>query len=254
VPAEEAREDEGAKQISFHVYEYKVLLRQDGKEHRQLEIVQKRAVIGKYHCLFYVPALGCGRYHMTSYRLAAGCHVERHTIMCGSVSLNCNYSKRLGLLFNEEIQSSYYQNTLVSVEGALLEWVDVNGKRHMRYFGHSSDHSKQDMAATMHNMGNKLCINGNPLDLVQRLDVIGTVWKGTDGAAMSYCCSKSIFGQTILLLELSVAINAQVEAPGHGKWRLDRKTGSDKHYCQQCMRSIITPEAADSGKCSPPSG
>jgi hypothetical protein len=35
--------------------------------------------------------------------------------------------------------------------------------------------------------------------------------------------------------------------PGHGKWWFDRKTGSDKHYCQQCMHSIITPEAVDSG-------
>jgi len=38
------------------------------------------------------------------------------------------------------------------------------------------------------------------------------------------------------------------EAPGHGKWWLDGKTGSDKSYCQQCMCSIITPEAEDSGK------
>ncbi len=45
-----------------------------------------------------------------------------------------------------------------------------------------------------------------------------------------------------------MAINAQVEVLGHGKWRLDGKMGSDKHYCQQCTCSIITPEAADSGK------
>ncbi len=35
---------------------------------------------------------------------------------------------------------------------------------------------------------------------------------------------------------------------GHGRWWLDRKLGSGKHYCQQCMHSIITPEAVDSGK------
>jgi hypothetical protein len=45
-----------------------------------------------------------------------------------------------------------------------------------------------------------------------------------------------------------VTIDAQVEAPGHGKWWLDGKTGSDKRYCQQCMCSGITPEAEDSGK------
>jgi hypothetical protein len=41
VPAEEAREDAGAEDISFHVYEYKVSQRKDGKEQRRLELVQK---------------------------------------------------------------------------------------------------------------------------------------------------------------------------------------------------------------------
>jgi hypothetical protein len=41
VPEEEAREDAGAEEISFHVYEYKVSIRLDGKERRQHELVQK---------------------------------------------------------------------------------------------------------------------------------------------------------------------------------------------------------------------
>ncbi len=41
---------------------------------------------------------------------------------------------------------------------------------------------------------------------------------------------------------MSVTIDAQVEAPGHGKWWLDGKTGSDKRFCQQCMCAINTPE------------
>jgi hypothetical protein len=49
-----------------------------------------------------------------------------------------------------------------------------------------------------------------------------------------------------------VTIDAQVEAPGHGKWWLDGKTGSDKRFCQQCMCSIITPEANDSVKLMQP--
>jgi hypothetical protein len=52
VPAEEAREDAGAEVISFHVYEYKVSQRKDGKERRRLELVQKRTTIGKFHRLF----------------------------------------------------------------------------------------------------------------------------------------------------------------------------------------------------------
>jgi hypothetical protein len=63
-----------------------------------------------------------------------------------------------------------------------------------------------------------------------------------------YQCGKSIHGQSILLSELLVAIDAQVEAPRHGKWWLDGETGSDKRFCQKCMCSIITPEATDSVK------
>jgi hypothetical protein len=55
---------------------------------------------------------------MTSYRLAVQCCAERRTIMRSSVSSHRDYGKRLGLSFNEEIQSMYYQITLVSVEGA----------------------------------------------------------------------------------------------------------------------------------------
>jgi hypothetical protein len=71
VPAEEARKDAGAELISFHVYECKVSLRKDGKERQRLELVQKRTTIGEFHQVFFVAALGCGRYHMTSYKLAA---------------------------------------------------------------------------------------------------------------------------------------------------------------------------------------
>jgi hypothetical protein len=113
------------------------------------------------------------------------------------------------LSFNEEIQSGYYQNTSVSVEGALLEWVDEGGNKHTRYFGHWSDDSQQDAAATTRNMRNELCVDGNPLDLVEGLSVGGTVLKGTDGAAVSYRCGKSIYGQSILSSELLVAIDAQ---------------------------------------------
>ncbi len=165
VPAEEAREDAGAEMISYHVYEYKVLLRANGKEHWRLELVQKRTTIGEFH-------LECGRYHMSSYKLAARCREEPRHITHGNVSLHCDYGKRMGLSFNKEIQSQYYQNTLVSVKG----------------------------------------------------------------------------GQTLLSSELGVTIDAQVEVPGHGKWWLDGKTGSNKRYYQQCMCSIITLEAEDSGK------
>ena len=41
MPAEEAREDASAEDISFHVYEYKVSQRKDGEERRQLELVQQ---------------------------------------------------------------------------------------------------------------------------------------------------------------------------------------------------------------------
>jgi hypothetical protein len=50
------------------------------------------------------------------------------------------------------------------------------------------------------------------------------------------------------MAELHITIDAQVEAPGHGKWWLDSKMGSNKHYCQQCMCCILTPEMAQGGR------
>ena len=93
-----------------------------------------------------------------------------------------------------------------------------------------------------------MCIDGDVTQCINGLELGGTVWKGTDGAAVSYRCGKSIYGQGLLSAELGISIDAQVEAPGHGKWWLDGKTGSDKCYCQQCMCAINTPEEADSDK------
>ena len=100
----------------------------------------------------------------------------------------------------------------------------------------------------MQNMQSELCIDGNATQLVEGLNVGGTVWKGIDGAAVSYRCGKLIYGQAKLSSLLHETINAQVEAPCHGKWWLDRKTGLDKQFCQQCMCSMVTPEEDDSGK------
>jgi hypothetical protein len=82
------------------------------------------------------------------------------------------------------------------------------------------------------------------MQLVKGLMVGGTVWKGTDGNATLYRCGKSIYGQGKLSAELHISIDAQGEAPGHGKWWLNSKTGSNKHYCQQCMCCILMPETA----------
>jgi hypothetical protein len=117
--------------------------------------------------------------------------------MHGSVSSHRDYSKRMGLSFNEEIQSGYYQNSSVSVKGASLEWVDKGGAKHTRYFGHWSNDSKQDVATMTRNMRDELCVNGDPLDLVEGLTVEGTVWMGTDQAAVTYRCGKSIYGQSL---------------------------------------------------------
>ena len=48
---------------------------------------------------------------------------------------------------------------------------------------------------------------------------------------MMYQCGKSIYGQSNYLPELSVAIDAPVKAPGHGKWWLDGKTGFASSAC-----------------------
>jgi hypothetical protein len=51
-----------------------------------------------------------------------------------------------------------------------------------------------------------------------------------------------------LSAELHIRIDVQVEAPGHGKWWLDGKMGSNKCYCQQCMCCILMPETANGGR------
>ena len=218
IPKEEAREDAAVEDILFHVYKYKVSLRKDDMEQRRLELVQKRTKIGKFHCVYYGPALGRERYHSTSYRLAARCRRERRTIKHDSVSTNCNYGERMPLSFNQEIQSGYYQNMLVSVEGVLLEWVDAAGETLTRYFGHWLNNSKQDATATTRNMCCKLCVNGDATQLVEGLEVVGTAYSGNNGAALLYGYGKSIFGLTRLLAELGIMIDTQTEAPGHGKW------------------------------------
>jgi hypothetical protein len=152
------------------------------------------------------------------------------------------------LSFNKEIQSGYYQNTSGSVEVTSIEWVDAEGATRTCYFGHWSDNSKQDAAATMHNMHSKLCVDGCAMQLVDRLMVGGTVWKGTDSATTLYRCGKSIYGQGKLSAELHITIDAQVKALGHGKWWLNGKMGSDKRYCQQCTCCILMPETANGGR------
>jgi hypothetical protein len=178
---------------------------------------------------------------MTSYMLVAFCRKERQTIRRGSVSSHPDYGERMPLAFNNEIQSEYYGNTPVSVEGASLEWNDMDGNRHTWYFGDWLDDSKQDAATSTQNMQRELCINSNPTQLVEGLNVGGTVWKGMDGAAVSYCCGKSIYGQAKLSALLQVMIDAQVEAPGHGKWWLDGKTGMDKPTVSKACAPSLRP-------------
>ncbi len=110
-----------------------------------------------------------------SYLLVARCRKERRTISRGSVSSHRDYGERMPLSFNNEIQSEYYSNISVSVEGASLEWNEVEGDRHTRYFGHWSDDSKQDAATMTQNMQRELCIDGNATQLVAGLNVGGTV-------------------------------------------------------------------------------
>jgi hypothetical protein len=60
IPKEEAREDAGAENISFHVHEYKTSLRKDGKERRWLELVQKHCKIGEFTAFIIGPPSDAG--------------------------------------------------------------------------------------------------------------------------------------------------------------------------------------------------
>ena len=69
-------------------------------------------------------------------------------------------------------------------------------------------------------------------------------WQSMERFGRGRMAALSIFGQGILSAELGITIDAQVEAPGHGKWWLDGKTGSDKRYCQECMCGVVTPNVS----------
>ena len=248
MPVEKGHEDEGVEIISFsraQIYDFAPCQR-EGK--KATGACPKADYYRRVPSQIIYTHAQSRPYQMTSYKLAAQCRVQRCDITCGSISSHCDYGKRMGLSFNEEIQSSYYQNTSVSVEGVSVEWVDKANERHTQYFGHWSDDSKQDASASTHKMRSELCIDGNATQLIKGLEFGGTVWKGADGAAVSYQCGKSIYGQGALSAELGITIDAQVEAPGHGKWWLDGKTGSDKRCCQQCMCAINTPEETNTNK------
>ena len=249
VPKEEAREDAGAEEISFHIYEYVKSYRKDGKPRKRLELKQKRTSIGKFHREYYGPAIQRFKYHHTSFTLAPRCRGQRRLLVKrGSPGSHRDYGERMPVDYNDQLQSGYFENTSVSVEGSSLEWVDAADEKHVRYFGHWSDDSKQDATTTTRNMRRELCEGGDASKLVEGLVAGGTVYKGTDGDAKSYRCGKSIYGQSKLSAELSVAIDAQVEAPGHGKWWLDGKTGFDKGYLKRKMCAIVTPEAQEGPK------
>ena len=83
-------------------------------------MVHMTTKIGEFHCFYYGPAIKKGQYHMTSYKIAACCQRERRKIEQGCISPHRDYGERMGLLFNEEMQLQYYQNTSVSVEGASM--------------------------------------------------------------------------------------------------------------------------------------
>ena len=57
------------------------------------------------------------------------------------------------------------------------------------------------------NMRCKLCINRDATQLVEGLEVGGKADRGNSSAALSYRCSKSIFGQAKLSAELGITIN-----------------------------------------------
>ncbi len=182
MPAEEAREDASAKDILFHVYEYKVPIGVDKKERRRLKLVQKRTKICEFHCLYYLPANGRRQYHMTSYMLAGQCRRERQAIEWGDISLHYDYSKRMALSFNKELQSRYYQIAVSASRGhcwsRLMQAgsnthviLDTGWSMKQNATGRTM---KQNAAATMRNMQAELCI-GDTTNLVKDLSCNRTV-------------------------------------------------------------------------------
>jgi hypothetical protein len=228
---EEAQEDAAAEDISLYTYKYnKVSLRKDGKERRRLELVQKHTNIGEFHCLYYWPALGRGRYHSTCYMLTAHCQRERRMIMHGASAATATMARGCRSLSTRRFKVDIFKTHWLA-----LRVRQLSGSTGQVQCTPSISATGQMTPSRMPPQQCKICTASCALTETQ-------CRKGTDGTATSYRCGKSIYSQGKLLAKLHITINAQVKAPMHRKWWLNGKTGWDKQYCQQCMCCIMTPE------------
>ena len=127
-----------------------------------------------------------------------------------------DFSERLRLEFNNQVQEEYYLGGVtISIEGASVKFYP-NGEdtTAMEFFTYLSDGKIQD-SSVVHNHMEKLILHLKEKGIIrsQGYSLICT----TDGAASQYRSGTAFYFLTVLAVKYNIAISRCIQAPGHGK-------------------------------------
>lgn len=72
------------------------------------------------------------------------------------------------------------------------------------------------------------------------------IWDMTDGCAKQYRCGNALYLLSLLAVEHEMRIDRMIQAPGHGKCKIDGYCACEKSFLKAKMCFVGTPEAEDS--------
>lgn len=237
---------DGAREISFQHYKYVEATTQYGTSRKLLKLCEETAAIGDFMDQVYKPALKYYIYHRSHFKLFQELRADRKRFPRGHISDLRDYSERLTIALNNEIQTLHWQTTSVSIEVSLvLAWLradgegalsDIDETREKVYY-HLSDFSKQDAAVTARNMTRLITDAMASGELAKG----GTVWQKTDGCGKQYRSSKALYLLSLLSSTHGVVIDRMIEVSGHGKDAADGLGGLIKRFLRARFQRTRTP-------------
>ena len=196
--------------------------------------------IGTFHKDYYIPMLKKYRYHYALVKMLSKkyCYDGRTAAFKAArldVMTRRDYAERLLAKFNNEIQCTHFgQSVTLLMEGCFVEFVVENGNLHAHFHSHMADKSNQDAASTHAHMQVLLELLTEQGKIVRGKS---TIWEHTDGCTKQYRCAKALYLLSSLAVEFQVAIDRQVDAPGHGKDVVDGLNAQDKVFLRKHMIS-----------------
>ena len=127
-----------------------------------------------------------------------------------------DFSERLKLEFNNQVQEEYYfGGATISIEGAAVKFYPSGeDTTAMEFFTYLSDGKQQD-SSIVHNHMEKLIKHLKEQGIIrsQGCSLICT----TDGAASQYRSGTAFYFLSVLAVKYNLAISRCIQAPGHGK-------------------------------------